>query len=135
LKCGQFAFHAKGADGFKGIPTFKWSVRDSLGQNEIFYSTKQYDTMTFYQGGKYIFVHTVNNSDNCPTIYRDTVEIPDPPKVILAAVDTFACYGTTMEIYPVVKNAKPNYGYYWSRVPVLSKNTDTLTGITSLTPN
>jgi gliding motility-associated-like protein len=135
LKCGKFAFHAKGADGFKGIPTFKWSVRDSLGQTEIYYSTKQYDTMTFYQGGKYIFVHTVNNSDNCPTIYRDTVEIPDPPKVILAAVDTFACYGTNMEIYPVVKNAKPTYGYYWSRVPVLSKNTDTLTGITSLTPN
>jgi len=116
LTCGRFAMSAEVKASFKGAPQFKWSVRDSLGANEIFYSTKKSDTMIFYRGGKYIVVHTVNNSDNCPTIYRDTVIIPDPPQVVMADVDTFACFGSTMKLKANVLFGKPNYKYYWTRI-------------------
>jgi hypothetical protein len=116
LKCGKFRMNAKVSASFKGVPTFRWSVRDSLGSKEIFYSAKKTDTMTFYKGGKYIIVHTVNNSDNCPTIYRDTVIIPDPPVVTLATKDTFACRGTTMNLYANVLFGKSPFSYYWTRV-------------------
>ena len=116
LTCGRFAMSAAVKASFKGAPQFKWSVRDSLGANEIFYSTKKSDTMIFYRGGKYIVVHTVNNSDNCPTIYRDTVIIPDPPQVVMADVDTFACFGTTMKLKATVLYGKANFKYYWTRI-------------------
>ncbi|MEY3861625.1 MAG: hypothetical protein RIS50_1906, partial [Bacteroidota bacterium] len=38
LTCGRFAMAAEVKASFKGVPQFKWSVRDSLGSNEIFYS-------------------------------------------------------------------------------------------------
>ena len=60
-------------------------------------------------------VHTVNNSDNCPTIYRDTVILPDPPTAILATKDTFACFKTTMTLQPLILFAKAPYRYYWTR--------------------
>ncbi|MFN5890538.1 MAG: hypothetical protein ACK448_09090, partial [Bacteroidota bacterium] len=116
LKCGKFRMNAKVSAAFKGVPTYRWSVRDSLGSKEIFYSAKKTDTMTFYKGGKYIIVHTVNNSDNCPTIYRDTVIIPDPPVVTLATKDTFACKGTTMNLYANVLFGKSPFSYYWTRI-------------------
>jgi gliding motility-associated-like protein len=116
LKCGRFVMTATVASTFKGSPTFRWSVRDSLGKGEIFYSAKKTDTMTFYKGGKYIIVHTVNNSDNCPTIYRDTVIIPDPPVVTMATKDTFACKGTTMNLYANVLFGKSPFSYYWTRI-------------------
>lgn len=40
LKCGKFAMSATVSLAFKGAPQFKWSVRDSLGKSEIYYSTK-----------------------------------------------------------------------------------------------
>ena len=116
LKCGRFVMTATVASTFKGSPTFRWSVRDSLGKGEIFYSAKKTDTMTFYKGGKYIIVHTVNNSDNCPTIYRDTVIISDPPVVTMATKDTFACKGTTMNLYANVLFGKSPFSYYWTRI-------------------
>jgi hypothetical protein len=76
LKCGRLAMTSMIPGGFKGTPSYKWSVRDSTGKKELFYSGKKTDTMNYYYGGKYIFVHTINNSFNCPTIYRDTVEFP-----------------------------------------------------------
>jgi gliding motility-associated-like protein len=116
LKCGKFAMAASVSLSFKGAPQFKWSVRDSLGKSEIYYSTKKSDTMTFYRGGKYIIVHTVNNSDNCPTIYRDTVIIPNPPQVVMADADTFACFGTTMKLNANILFGNSPFKYYWTRV-------------------
>lgn len=44
LKCGRFAMAATVGASFKGAPSFKWSVRDSMGKSEIYYSTKiRYD--------------------------------------------------------------------------------------------
>ncbi|MBK7695568.1 MAG: hypothetical protein IPI30_14970, partial [Saprospiraceae bacterium] len=59
LKCGKFAFNASVPSSFKGAPQYKWSFRDSNGNNEFYFSSKKTDTMTFYQGGKFIVVHTV----------------------------------------------------------------------------
>ena len=116
LKCGRFAMAATVGASFKGAPSFKWSVRDSMGKSEIFYSTKKSDTMKFYRGGKYIIVHTVNNAENCPTIYRDTVIIPDPPQVIMAKSDTFACFSTTMKLNANVLFGNAPFKYFWTRI-------------------
>jgi gliding motility-associated-like protein len=116
LKCGKFAMTSILPANFIGKATYQWSVRDSQGKKELFFSTKKSDTMTFYKGGKYIFVHTVNNTFNCPTIYRDTVMVPDPPTVILATKDTFACYGTSMNLTPLILHGKSPYKYYWTRL-------------------
>jgi gliding motility-associated-like protein len=115
LKCGRFAWEASVPAGFKGIPTYRWSLRDSLASKEYFYSTRKTDTFRYSKGGKYIMVHTVNNSDNCPTIYRDTIILPDPPTAILATKDTFACYKTSMRLQPLILFAKTPYRYYWTR--------------------
>jgi len=80
--------------------------------------------MTFYKGGKFIVVHTVNNSDNCPTIYRDTIIIPPPPKVVTATKDTFGCLYSTMQLVAKVFNAKTPYRYYWTR-PITHISGDT----------
>ena len=118
LKCGRFAFNAKLAANFKGTATYQWSFRDSTGKKEFYFSSKKTDTLTFYKGGKFVIVHTVNNNFNCPTIYRDTVIIPDPPTVVMATKDTFACHGSTMKVLPKVLNGKPNFSYYWTRIVV-----------------
>ena len=118
LKCGRFAFSAKPPASFKGTASYQWSLRDSTGKKEFYFTNKKSDTITFNKGGKFVIIHTVNNSFNCPTIYRDTVIIPEPPKVIMATTDTFACMNTTMKILPKVLYGKPNYKYYWTRVVV-----------------
>ena len=71
--------------------------------------------MNYYYGGKYIIVHTINNSFNCPTIYRDTVDLPAPPVVSMSTADSFACYGTDITMKANVLNGKPNYSYKWDR--------------------
>ena len=118
LKCGRFAFNAKPPVNFKGAASYQWSIRDSTAKKELYYSNKKSDTITMKKGGMYIIIHTVNNSFNCPTIYRDTVIVPEPPRVIMATKDTFACLGSTMKILPKVLFGKPNYTYYWTRVTV-----------------
>jgi gliding motility-associated-like protein len=115
LSCGRLAFSAKPEAGFKGVATYKWSFRDSMGQNEFYYTTLKEDTLVFTKGGKFIVVHTVSNSDNCPTIYRDTIEVPDPPIAILATADTFACHGDDITMEPLILNAKAPFEYYWTR--------------------
>ncbi|MBS3914773.1 MAG: gliding motility-associated C-terminal domain-containing protein [Bacteroidetes bacterium] len=129
LKCGRFAYEAKLPEGFRGVAQYKWSFRDSNGNNEFYFSSKKSDTMTFYKGGRYIVVHTVNNSDNCPTIYRDTIDIPNPPTAVLATKDTFACYKTKLVLEASVLYAKLPYKYYWTR-PLLHMSGDTFNSIT-----
>jgi len=118
MKCGRFAMTAIPPASYKGTLSYQWSVRDSVAKKEFFFSAKKSDTMTFKMGGKYIIVHTVNNSFNCPTIYRDTIIVPNPPTVVMANKDTFACKGTTINILPKVLNAKPTYKFSWSRLMV-----------------
>lgn len=73
LDSGKLVLKAYIPASFKGVASFKWSVRDSLGNNESFFSSKQNDTVTLNYFGTHVIVCIINNSDNCPTIYRDTV--------------------------------------------------------------
>jgi gliding motility-associated-like protein len=114
LKCGRFAFTSVVPGGFKGTPSHQWSVRDSSGSKELKFSGRKSDTMNYYYGGKYIVVHTINNSFNCPTIYRDTVELPQPPKVVLAELDSFACFGTNFKLSPRTLAGKLPFSYRWN---------------------
>jgi gliding motility-associated-like protein len=114
LKCGRFAFTSITPGGFKGTPSYQWSVRDSTGAKELKFSSRKSDTMNYYYGGKYIIVHTINNSFNCPTIYRDTVELPQPPTVILAELDSFACFNSNFKLTPTILAGKSPFNYRWN---------------------
>lgn len=124
LTCGRFVYDVVPASNFPGTPLVKWSFRDSTGV-EFAYSTKKSDTMVFKKGQRIIIVHTINTSDNCPTIYRDTWDIPNPPTVILATADTFACFKTGINLEANILYAKLPYKYYWTR-PLIHTPGDTL---------
>ena len=70
--------------------------------------------MNYYYGGKYIIVHKLISSSPCVTIYSDTVILTQPPKVILAKADSFACYGTTFTLKAKVIAGKPTLKYKWN---------------------
>jgi gliding motility-associated-like protein len=121
LKCGRFAMEAY---QMVAAASYSWSVRDTLAK-EIFYSSKKTDTMNYYYAGKYIIVHKLTSSQSCVTIYSDTVYLTQPPKVILADADSFACYGTSFTLKAKVLAGKPTLKYKWS-----TKSSDTLDNLT-----
>jgi gliding motility-associated-like protein len=110
LKCGRFAMEAYNT---YAAVSYSWSVRDTLAK-ELFYSSKKTDTMNYYYGGKYIIVHKLTSANVCATIYSDTVILTQPPKVILAKADSFACYGTTFTLKAKVIAGKPTLKYKWN---------------------
>ena len=119
LKCGKFAMEAYNT---YAAASYSWSVRDTLAK-ELFYSTKKTDTMNYYYGGKYIIVHKLISSSSCVTIYSDTVILTQPPKVILAKADSFACYGTTFTLKAKVIAGKPTLKYKWNNGDTLDYTT------------
>ena len=90
---------------------------------ELFYSSKKTDTMNYYYGGKYIIVHKLTSSQSCVTIYSDTVILTQPPKVILAKADSFACYGTSFTLKAKVIAGKPTLKYKWNNGDTLDYTT------------
>jgi gliding motility-associated-like protein len=119
LKCGKFAMEAYNV---YAANSYSWSVRDTLAK-ELFYSTKKTDTMNYYYGGKYIIVHKLTSANACVTIYSDTVNLTQPPKVILAKADSFACYGTTFTLKAKVIAGKPTLKYKWNNGDTLDYTT------------
>jgi len=119
LKCGRFAMESYNVYASN---SYSWSVRDTLAK-ELFYSTKKTDTMNYYYGGKYIIVHKLISSSSCVTIYSDTVILTQPPKVILAKADSFACYGTTFTLKAKVIAGKPTLKYKWNNGDTLDYTT------------
>ena len=119
LKCGRFAMEAYDVYASN---SYSWSVRDTLAK-ELFYSSKKTDTMNYYYGGKYIIVHKLTSSQSCVTIYSDTVILTQPPKVILAKADSFACYGTTFTLKAKVIAGKPTLKYKWNNGDTLDYTT------------
>lgn len=130
IGCGRYAFESKLSDGFRGDARFEWDVYDSTG-NPIFdrrvasfesrvgtFSNRQFDTMQFRRGGKYIIVHRINSMpDDCPNTYRDTLVVPEMLQMDLAlGEDTFACAGIPLELTPFVKNAVPHIFYEWGTI-------------------
>ena len=110
LKCGKFAMSATNP---YAVNSYGWSVRDTLAK-ELFNSSKKTDTMNYYYPGKYIIIHKLTGPNNCVTIYRDTVTLTQPPKVILADIDSFACYGTTFKLKAKVLAGKPTLKFKWN---------------------
>lgn len=110
LKCGKFSMESY---EIYSATNYTWSVRDSLSK-ELFYSSKKTDTMNYYYAGKYIIVHRLASAQSCVTIYRDTVYLTQPPKVILADADSFACKGTTFKLKAKVIAGKPLLKYKWN---------------------
>ena len=123
LKCGRFAMEAY---NIYAAASYSWSVRDTLAK-ELFYSSKKTDTMKYYYGGKYIIVHKLTTSNSCVTIYSDTVILTQPPKVILANKDSFACWGTSFKLKAKVLAGKPVLKYKWN-----NRESDTLDNLTIL---
>lgn len=119
LKCGRFAMEAY---EIYVATSYSWSVRDTLAK-ELFYSSKKTDTMNYYYAGKYIIVHKLTSAQSCITIYSDTVYLTQPPKVILADADSFACYGTTFALKAKVIAGKPTLKYRWNNGDTLDYTT------------
>jgi hypothetical protein len=70
---GDLVFNGVVPSGFEGTPLFRWSLRDSTGNNEYYYSAKNMDTLHIGFNKRVLMVATINNQYNCPTIYRDTI--------------------------------------------------------------
>jgi hypothetical protein len=78
LICGRYSVESKLFPNFKAPPSYLWEVSDSnnrpLTNSNYYFTTtkgtrsiKQFDTIQFRKGGKYIIHHKINNGPNCPT--------------------------------------------------------------------
>lgn len=134
LICGKYAFRADPIDGFRGTPSYQWTLLDST-QNILFdsriakfqstngpFSGRRNDTIQFTRGGMYIIQHQLNNSQNCPTTYSDTLIVPPLIETDLTlGPDTFVCAGTSVEFSPIIINETPPVTYQWSSMGVTNE--------------
>ncbi len=126
LDCGRYAIEVNPKPGFETPAKFEWQLKDTNGvvlfdrtygyieSSNSFLSRKQYDTLQFRKGGRYILQMTVNNRPLCPNDYYDTIDVPELLEVDLAfGPDTFVCAGTTLRLQPGVKNGVQPVTYKW----------------------
>ncbi|MDB4107930.1 PKD domain-containing protein, partial [Bacteroidia bacterium] len=132
LPCGVYALKSDPIDGFKGNPSYQWTILDSnrniifdkkiakFNSTGNFLSTKQTDTLLFRRGGTYIVQHDINNIPiNCPTTYYDTIVVPPLLEANLTlGQDTFVCAGTDLVFEPYLSNTNPPVVYQWSTMGV-----------------
>ena len=113
LNCGRLEFSAHSFKDTTDKYNFKWSIfKDSV---LVYYSMKQMDTFKYTTSGKYYIQHTINSkTQNCPTVYYDTVFVDPQPKIIVN--DTSICFGDSVKLFGRIVNAKPKYRFYWSRI-------------------
>ena len=144
LPCGVYALESDPIDGFKGNPSYQWTILDSnrniifdkkiakFNSTGNFLSTKQFDTLLFRQGGMYIVQHDINNIPiNCPTTYYDTIIVPPLLEANLTlGQDTFVCAGTDLVFEPYLSNTTPPVVYQWSTMGVTDDG-DFLNNVTS----
>ena len=112
-----------------GTPTYLWDIVDTTGKvisntnNFYFLKTKSYksisskDTVVFRKKGIYFIRHTINTSPvNCPTLYFDTVKIPDVMDVrFFVTSDTAVCKGWGLDFNAKVINATAPYSFKWGK--------------------
>jgi hypothetical protein len=113
--CGKFSFVASAPAGFKGTPSFRWVLRDSLDKTDLLVSVKKADSFYYPKGGKFILSHSISNAFGCTTTYKDTLTLPMPPKVQLGRRDTQICILSTLFLKPTVINSVAPFKYYWTR--------------------
>jgi hypothetical protein len=121
-----YVFKSQIDKSFKGTPYYVWEVLDSTlnSLNSYYYffkktylttSNKANDTIVFRKAGKYIVKHSINNTPyNCPSIYFDTLTIPE---VIDASIsfsnDTLICKGAVLNYKARVTNGFSPFTYKW----------------------
>lgn len=132
LDCGLYAFESDPEDGFKGTPSYQWTLLDSnrniifdrriakFTTSGTFISRKQKDSIQFRRGGTYIIQHDINNPpSNCPTTYFDTLVVPPLLEANLSlGPDTFVCAGTDLVFRPYLSNVTGSVEYQWSTMGV-----------------
>ena len=126
LDCGRYAIEVQPEPNFDNPAVYNWQLKDTNGvvllgrshgyieSSNSFTSNKQYDTIQFRKGGRYILQMTVNNRPKCPNDYYDTIDVPELLEVDLAfGPDTFVCAGTTLRLQPDVTNGVQPVSFNW----------------------
>ncbi|MFT5817005.1 MAG: hypothetical protein ACI95K_000485, partial [Lentimonas sp.] len=132
LLCGEYTVTSTPVDGFRGTPSYSWTLLDS-NRNLIFnrkvgyfrstssgISTRSTDTILFRKGGTYYIQHVINNAPLiCPNTYFDTLVVPPLLETDLSiGPDTFVCAGTDIVLRPRVSNTTPPTTFQWSTMGV-----------------
>jgi len=132
LLCGEYTVTSTPVDGFRGTPSYNWTLLDS-NRNLIFnrkvgyfrstysaISTRSTDTILFRKGGTYYIQHVINNAPLiCPNTYFDTLVVPPLLETDLSiGPDTFVCAGTDIVLRPRVSNTTPPTTFQWSTMGV-----------------
>lgn len=127
--CGRFAMHSIPHDSFwyKGTYQHLWEIRDSTNTGEpVFRSNRRTDSLQFLEGGKYIISYTVDNPPlNCPSVYSDTIVIPELLQAELPT-DTFVCEGDTVQVEVKIIAGDPPYRVEWENPLGNLSATDTM---------
>ena len=136
IKNGLYEFKSLQDIGFKGSPTYFWEIYDSTMKlvDTAYYfhpsnslkSNRQLDSVQFYNGGKYIIHHRINNPPlNCPTDYFDTLKVAPVTPILRinpnGIIEKWECQNRMDTLFPIVRNAKKPVKYRWS-----SSSSDTL---------
>lgn len=87
ILCDKFTFSGTALPGVTSTLNYKWVLKDTLGDT-VLVSAKQKDTTVIKKPGKYLMYWVVNNSDNCPTSYVDTVYIKAASLPVVQLRDT-----------------------------------------------
>jgi hypothetical protein len=87
ILCDKFTFSGSALPGVTSTLNYKWILKDTLGDT-VLVSDKQKDTTVIKKPGKYLMYLVVNNTDNCPTSYVDTVYIKAESLPVVQLRDT-----------------------------------------------
>lgn len=129
IKNGLYELRSDAEKDFKGTAKYSWEITDSANNflDTAYYfhpsnsvkSNRQFDTVQFYKGGKYVIRHTINNPPlNCPTTYFDTIKVgPVTPILRISPnglVEKWKCQNKIDTLFPIVRNAKKPLKFKWS---------------------
>ncbi|MFN5217345.1 MAG: T9SS type A sorting domain-containing protein [Sphingomonadales bacterium] len=87
ILCDKFTFSGSALSGVTSTLNYKWVLKDTLGDT-VLVSAKQKDTTTIKKPGRYLMYLVVNNLDNCPTSFVDTVYIKAASLPVVQLRDT-----------------------------------------------
>ncbi len=112
--CDRFSFSGNSIPGTTPATNYKWTLMNSLGDT-LFQSVKLKDTTKIKISGKYFMHVVVNNSDNCPSYFVDTINYTLPGNASVLLKDTQVCASRSATLNPKISNANAPYRYYWTR--------------------
>lgn len=126
LAINKITLESKPIKPYPANPTYLWQVADSVNNplNIDYYffkssksisSNRAFDTLIFRKEGMYIIRHQFNNPVyNCPTLYFDTIRIPEVMDVSISKTyDTLICMGTPLKFMAKVSFGTAPFLYKW----------------------